>query len=430
MDYKVFGCKTNKYFAEKWLAHPHLDDKKGYFIASCVVTDRAKAKWVKHAIKKLKTLKDDEKLFLSGCGNIRDGVVDPKFYEIYHELENFREKIEILPEDPSDFVMSEDEKKRMVLTKLRTLKSAAKQLFTRKYVVVQTGCDNFCTFCLTVQARGRHKFCPLEEILDEIHTFVRAGGKEIVLTGINLGAWGAETSNNFKASQFLYLIRQILDQTDIERIRISSLGVEFFTDEIIELFKNPRIIAYVHLSIQSGSSKILKRMNRHYDGEKVRDTLEKLRSLKREDGVMLNIGADLILGFPGESDADFADTLALVNDFGITQLHAFPFSGHVDHYSVPAGSFPDQIPNHIAQARTKEILEDGQKQKKWLAEKTVNQKMKVLIEKISPDGKFFGSTENYLACNETNFIPEENQKIIRGAVVEGIYTGFLDMDAE
>ena len=198
MEYKVFGCKTNKYFAEKWLAHPHLEDKVGYFIASCVVTDRAKAKWVKHALKKLKTLKEWEKLYLSGCGNIRDGVVDPKFYEIYHELKNFQDKIEVLPEDPSDFAMSEEEKKKMMQTKLRSLRSKnLKQIFTRKYMVVQTGCDNFCTFCLTVQARGRHKFRPIDEILDEIHTFVRGSGKEIVLTGINLGAWGAESSNDF-----------------------------------------------------------------------------------------------------------------------------------------------------------------------------------------------------------------------------------------
>lgn len=86
MDFKVFGCKTNRYFAEKWLVHPHLEGREGYFIASCVVTDKAKAKWVKHAIKKLPTLRDDERLYLSGCGNIRDGVVDPRFFEVYSEL--------------------------------------------------------------------------------------------------------------------------------------------------------------------------------------------------------------------------------------------------------------------------------------------------------------------------------------------------------
>ncbi len=103
MEFKVFGCKTNKYFAEKWLVHPHLSDKEGYFIASCVVTDKAKAKWVKHAKRILPRIKTTEKLYLSGCGNIRDGVVDPKFYEVYSELAPYSGQIEVLPEDPDDW---------------------------------------------------------------------------------------------------------------------------------------------------------------------------------------------------------------------------------------------------------------------------------------------------------------------------------------
>lgn len=100
---------------------------------------------------------------------------------------DFRDTIEILPEDPSDFTLSPEDKKRMMETKLRSLRNKSlKQVFTRKYLVVQTGCDNFCTFCLTVQARGRHKWRPLEEILEEVNAFVADGGKEIVLTGINL----------------------------------------------------------------------------------------------------------------------------------------------------------------------------------------------------------------------------------------------------
>ena len=173
MEYKVFGCKTNRYFAEKWLAHHHLEGKDGYFIASCVVTDKAKAKWVKHAKKKLPTLSNNEKLFLSGCGNIRDGVVDPKFFEIYPELSSYRDHIEILPEDPEDFQVSKEARKEMMMTKIRKLKTLSKSnIFTRKFLVVQTGCDNFCTFCLTVQARGRHKWRPIDEIVEEVNEFV------------------------------------------------------------------------------------------------------------------------------------------------------------------------------------------------------------------------------------------------------------------
>lgn len=431
MDYKVFGCKTNKYFAEKWLAHPHLEDKKWYFIASCVVTDRAKAKWVKHAIKKLKTLKNDEKLFLSGCGNIRDWVVDPKFFEIYHELLNFQDKIEILPEDPSDFVMSEEEKKKMMQTKIRSLRAVKKQIFTRKYLVIQTGCDNFCTFCLTVQARGRHKWRPEDEILEEIHTFVRWWWKEIVLTWINLGAWWSDSSNDFKSSKFANLVHQILEKTEIERIRISSLGVEFFSDEVINLFANSRIIAYAHLSIQSGSTKILQKMNRHYTGERTREVLSKLRQIQREDNIILNIWADIIAGFPDENDDDFNDTISIIDDFGISQLHGFPFSGHIDHYSVPAGNFKNQVPNHISQARTKKMLEHWQNQKIILAEKNIWKILNVLVEKVSEDGaSFSGWSENYLACNEKNFEVLEWQKIKKWEIIKWKYLSFVDNSIE
>jgi tRNA A37 methylthiotransferase MiaB len=135
--------------------------------------------------------------------------------------------------------------------------------------------------------------------------------------------------------------------------------VEFCSDELISLFKNTHIIAYPHLSIQSGSSKILKSMGRHYDGDTTRAVLEKLYTLEREDGIKMNIGADIIVGFPGETPEDFEQTRELVTKYHITQLHAFPFSAHMDHYSVPAGMYPDQVPNHIIQSRLRSLLETG-----------------------------------------------------------------------
>lgn len=424
MDYKVFGCKTNRYFAEKWLAHPHLEWKEGYFIASCVVTDKAKAKWVKHALRKLPTLKSNEKLYLSGCGNIQDGVVDPRFYEVYEELSEYQERIEILPEDPDDFSVTPEEKKSILQTKIRSLKAIkGKHIFTRKFLVIQTGCDNFCTFCLTVQARGRHKWRPMDEIIAEVQTFVEGGGKEVVLTGINLWAWWAPSSNDYPLSKFVELVEAIVEDTTIERIRISSLGVEFCTDRLIELFANPRIIAYPHLSIQSGSTPILEKMGRHYDGVFLRSVLEKLWSIKREDGIGLNIGADLIVGFPGETEEDFLLTLELVKKYGVTQLHAFPFSAHIDHYSVPAGRFPDQVPNHIIQRRLKTLLETGKTSQQVFTERHIGKELRVLVEKFSWM-TFSGWSENYLACDETNFIPFPWQKIARGEVVQGLYQGY------
>lgn len=197
----------------------------------------------------------------------------------------------------------------------------------------------------------------------------------------------------------------MLAKTSLERLRISSLGVEFCSDRLIAFFENPRINAYAHLSIQSGSSKILKAMNRHYDGEQVRSVLQKLRNIQRTDGIILNIGADLIVGFPDESDGDFLDTETIVREFGISQLHTFPFSAHIDHYHVPAGTFPNQVPNHITQARLKHLMSVGHEAFLSLGNATLGKRVHVLVEKCSPDGtQFSGWSENYLFCNETNIL--------------------------
>jgi tRNA A37 methylthiotransferase MiaB len=175
----------------------------------------------------------------------------------------------------------------------------------------------------------------------------------------------------------------VLEKTTLERLRISSLGVEFCTDRLIALFENTRINAYVHLSIQSGSSSILRSMNRHYDGEKVREVLSKFRNIKREDGVMLNIGADIIVGFPGETEADYLASENLVHTYGITQLHAFAFSPHIDHYNVPAGSYLDQVPNHTAQLRLKKLLAAGKEAFEDFSTKNTNTSVRVLVEKVT-----------------------------------------------
>jgi len=209
-------------------------------------------------------------------------MIDPQFFETYHELAPYKERIVLLPEDPEDYGKDRSTLMKEKIRNFQILSSKA-QIFTRKYMVIQMGCDNFCTFCLTVQARGRHKSRPKEEIIEEINEFIQNGGKEVVLTGTNLGAWGALSSNDFKDSKFVELIHSILEETPIERIRISSLGVEFLSDACIALFSETRINAYVHLSIQSGSDSILKRMNRHYDAHFLREVLKKLKKIERPD---------------------------------------------------------------------------------------------------------------------------------------------------
>lgn len=180
MEYRIFGCKTNKYFTDKWLSDPDFAMRPGIFVASCVVTENAKRKWKKFVKKAVSDLPEGGKIYLSGCGSLSDGKVSEEFYEEYPELGPFREAIELLPEDPDDapeYARRGDRKRLTPAERIRSLSSALAKsnLFTRKYSVVQTGCDNLCTFCLTVAARGAHKWRPADEIVAEIAEFAQHG---------------------------------------------------------------------------------------------------------------------------------------------------------------------------------------------------------------------------------------------------------------
>lgn len=153
MEYRIFGCKTNKYFTDKWLSRPDFSSKPGIFVASCVVTENAKRKWKRFVKKAAADLPEGGKIYLSGCGSLTEGKVTDHFYEEYPDLAHLRDKIELLAEDPDDGASVP--KTRTPSERLRSLSAALSKsnLFTRKYSVVQTGCDNLCTFCLTVAAR-------------------------------------------------------------------------------------------------------------------------------------------------------------------------------------------------------------------------------------------------------------------------------------
>lgn len=431
MQYKVFGCKVNKYYTDRWLNSEYLSDKTGTFVASCVVTDSAKRKWIRFVKKELQNLEGNEKVFISGCWAFKDWKAQDNFFSLYPELWESQEKIEILDEAPNEdsgkASLREEDKKEMHntfskkenqkidLSKLEKLKK--NHIYTKKFILIQWWCDSFCTFCLTVVKRGRHYFRSAEDIVEEIVDFEKTGWKEVVLTGVNLSAWGLKNTHNLEdfswdiiknqvhwgnKSRFAELLTYILKHTTIERIRISSLWPEFITDEVLQVFENQRIYPHFHFSIQSGSSKVLREMARHYDGDYMRKLLGKTLAIKREDRVDISIGADIIVGFPGETDEDFEDTYALVRDYNITKLHAFPFSAHTMWESVPAGSFKNQVDDKVKKERMDKILELWEKNREKFLESQKWKILKVLIEKKSRDS-WSGWTENYLEAAQDNF---------------------------
>lgn len=410
MQYKIFWCKTNKYFTEKWLNSKELENKTWVFVASCVVTDKAKSKWIKFVKDSIRNFENkNDKVFLSGCGPIKKWKLNSDFYKVYPELQEFKDKIKLLEEEP--------EKENKLMDFSTSSKWHGGGLFTRKYLVIQNGCDNNCTFCLTIQARWSHISREIEDIIEEINN---SKAQEVVLTGINIGAWWASNTKKFEESKLAELLTEILEKTSVPRIRISSLGIEYISDELLEVFRNPRIYPHFHLSIQSGSDKILKLMWRNYSEKTLNETLQNLNNLKRKDKVLVSLGADIIVGFPGESDDDFQKSLALISQYNITKLHAFPFSSHQNHHIIPASKLENKINDKIKRERMSEISKVAKIVENNFYKKNDWKILKILIEKVSQNS-FSGWSENYIPLNEANFKPLENVEIKRGKIIEWKY---------
>lgn len=395
MEYKVFWCRVNKYYTDKWLNSAYLQDKSWVFVASCVVTDKAKRKWIKFVKQVLSYLWDGEKVYISWCWALDRWSKDDNFYSTYPELEQYKNLLEVLPEDPDDFKPNQNIK--IDINKLKKLT----QIYTKKFVVIQWWCDSHCSFCLTVLKRWKHFYRSKEDVLQEINEFEKWGWKEVVLTWVNLWAWGLENTNIYKISKLSQLLEYILENSKIQRIRISSLWPEYIDDKLLKLFENERILPFFHLSIQAWSSKVLKAMRRHYDREYLDKVLEKLNNIKRTDWIKVSIWADMIAGFPGETDADFEETLNLVKNHKISKLHAFPFSSHNFWEKVPASDYDLQIDDKEKKERLKKLISLAENIREEFINSQKEIEHEVLIETCRK-GRFTGLTKNYIDVNEEN----------------------------
>ena len=403
MKYKVFWCKVNKYYTDEWLNSEYLKDKNWLFVASCVVTDKAKRKWLKFIKDELKEIKETDKIFISWCWAFEKWEENKNFFEVYPELKNFESKIEILWESPkkknSPPARGELEGGLIKIPKMNLPKVS---LTTKKFLVIQGWCDSFCTFCLTVIKRWKHFYRSKEDIVDEITDFEMRWWKEVVLTWVNLCAWGLDSTNDYKNTKFDELLSYILEKTEIPRIRISSIWPEFINEKTLKIFENKRIYPHFHFSIQSWSSNILKSMKRHYDGEYLRDLLQKTLNVKREDSVSISIWADLIVWFPGETESNFSETYNLVKDFNITKVHAFPFSNHTLGEHVPASFFPNQVDEKIKKERLDRLLKVWEETREKFINSQKWKTLEILIES-EKDWIFKWWSENYIECTNENF---------------------------
>jgi threonylcarbamoyladenosine tRNA methylthiotransferase MtaB len=253
---------------------------------------------------------------------------------------------------------------------------------------VQDGCNYHCSFCTIPLARGKSRSASIKSILQQVQEVAEQGIKEVVLTGVNIGDYGI--INNSRQTNFLHLIQALDQVTGIQRFRISSIEPNLLNDQIITFVaQSARFVPHFHLPLQSGSNKILKLMRRRYQRELYADRVAAIKTLMPQ----CCIGVDVIVGFPGETEADFLDTYHFLNDLPIAYLHVFPYSERTNTHAVAlAGAVPQQERSRRAQMLR--IL--SEKKLRRFYEDNLGKRATVLFEQENTGGWMQGFTENYI----------------------------------
>jgi threonylcarbamoyladenosine tRNA methylthiotransferase MtaB len=258
---------------------------------------------------------------------------------------------------------------------------------TRPNLKVQDGCDNRCSFCIIPAVRGQSRSLPLDEVLREVDGLVAAGYREVVVSGINLGRWGCDFT---PPDRFEGLVRAIVEQTGLERLRISSVEPMDWTDELIELVAGCRRIAkHAHVPLQSASDRILRRMHRRYRPWHYAEKIRKIRAAMPTAA----IGADVMVGFPGETGADFEETRRLIEDLPFTYLHVFTYSSRPGTRSA---AMSNQVPAQVARARNRILRQLAVEKKRAFQQSFLGQELEAITLNVHDGECTEALSDNYL----------------------------------
>lgn len=256
---------------------------------------------------------------------------------------------------------------------------------TRSFLKVQDGCDYGCSYCTIPFARGKSRNPDIRSLVIEAEKIAQSGVKEIVITGVNIGDFGKSTGDNFAA-----LLKELVNIRGIERYRISSIEPNLLTEEIMEMTKmNEKILPHFHIPLQSGCNKILGLMRRRYKREIFASRVQQVRKMLPLAGV----GADVIVGFPGETDYDFEDTYSFITDLPLSYLHVFTFS---ERPGTVAENLSGKVPFAIKEKRSRRLFELSEKKNLEFAKLNLGHIASVLFEKNRSEGLLAGLTPNYL----------------------------------
>jgi threonylcarbamoyladenosine tRNA methylthiotransferase MtaB len=393
ISFYTLGCKLNQ--AETAALH-HAAKEQGYIpvdfeepadvmvVNSCTLTNRADRK-TRQALYQARRLSPDGILVLAGCFPQVNPDTSPEIkgvdivlgtrdkFDLFSTIEDFqkdrKQQVHISPVDnqerlSSAFIAAPDR--------------------TRAFLKIQEGCNNFCTYCIVPYARGNPVSRDFDNTIDEARKLAESGYKEIVLTGIDIGAYVDQDRH------LLDVVKALESIKGLERIRISSIEMNTLSDALIEhIGKSKKVMPHFHLSLQSGSDTILKAMNRKYLTADFTKKVETIRKFIPQ----ASIGTDVIVGFPGENDALFCETVDYIKEIAFSYLHVFRYS---QRKGTPAATMKGQVPEMGKKARAA-ILEDTDKQlRASYAEKFIGSRQSILWERHEEDF-LYGLSPHYLS---------------------------------
>ena len=380
-----FGCRLNNFEGKKIeeLLPKQQNEGSVIVINSCAVTNETERQ-VRQTIRKVKKKNPNSKVILTGCA----AQISPSTYSQMEEVDLLVDNISKLKPETWINLFDASHESQFINDIFEKYDDAdpvlsSESLGPRESLVIQQGCNHRCTFCIIPFGRGNNRSFDPAFLIKEVQRHVSQGVKEIVLTGVDISDYGSDFNKHYCMSN---LILDILNKTDLERLRLSSIDCAEIDDHFDEVLINPRVMPHLHLSLQSGDNMILKRMKRRHNAEDIKKFVSHCRNLRNE----ITFGADIIAGFPTETDEMFRNTYELLKNCNISHLHIFPFS---PKKNTPAARMP-QVEKSIIKKRALELRVLGDELVSKIR-KDLTSPRKILIEEIN-NGEVVGYDQNYM----------------------------------
>ena len=388
------GCRLNIYEGEIIKSLVSKSELSHFtIINSCTVTQEAEKK-VSYEIRKAKKKFPENKIVLTGCA----AQINPQKFAAMSEVDYVignNEKLDF--KTWSNIKNSKSVQVENIFENINTNHNLVEKFEgkARAYVQIQQGCNHRCTFCIIPFGRGNNRSVPLGIIVDQIKLLVKNGYKEVVLTGVDITDYGKDLPGT---PDLFQIVKRILNLVpELKQLRLSSIDCAEITPNFWPLLENQRIMPHFHLSIQSGNDLILKRMKRRHSRKHVINFCHEVK--KRRNDVV--IGADLIAGFPTETEDMFADTIRLIDECNLTHLHIFPFS---PRQSTPAARMP-QVSKQIIKSRAKILRDCGEKKLSEYLNQQIGKKAIMLVEKNDSTGSY-GKSQHFTKIHIDKELPK------------------------